>query len=146
MVVEDKKAPVDLPVFSGDHPQLLRSQQHPIMIPLTYPIIIIISIIVNTMNIVAFIVILLAVKEGHGSTYIISEEFHTNHFTNNDFNAWTLSGSSLPPRRFTTCGTARLFGGTIAATKDTKYSWAMPPVQPKSAGPGPTSSPITRFA
>jgi hypothetical protein len=43
---------------------------------------------------------------------IISKEFFTNYFTDEDLLLWTKSGVNLPiDHFFTTCGTDRIFGG-----------------------------------
>jgi len=43
---------------------------------------------------------------------ILSSEFYTNYFTDNDFGNWTITGSSLPSDHFfSQCGTSRIFGG-----------------------------------
>lgn len=43
---------------------------------------------------------------------ILSNEFFTNYFTDNDFGSWTITGSNIPADHFfTQCGTERIFGG-----------------------------------
>lgn len=66
----------------------------------------------NSLAVLLATIITLLSVEVEGSTYVISEEFHTQAFTTNDFNAWTVGGASVPAVKFTTCGSDRIFGGT----------------------------------
>jgi len=41
----------------------------------------------------------------HSNDLVLSNEFFTNYFTDNDFNTWTMSGNNIPADHFfTQCG------------------------------------------
>jgi hypothetical protein len=48
------------------------------------------------------------------STYIISQMFFTEGFTDNDCNAWGPFGATIPILKFSNCSSHRIFGGKIS--------------------------------
>lgn len=45
-------------------------------------------------------------------TKILSQEFFTQGFSDNDFNLWNPFGTGLPLMKFSNCSGNRVFGGT----------------------------------
>lgn len=57
------------------------------------------------------------------STYILSQLYFTEGFTDNDCNQWAPFGPSVPLLKFSNCSSHRIFGGRLWGIQATISSW-----------------------